>query len=199
MARGEKIRERITVAAFRLFRQKGFLRSGVDEIAAAAGVTKRTLYAHFGSKDELLAQVMAAQAELALDVFRRDFAPDAATARQIIETLFHDLARWASTPRWAGPGFSRLVVELADLPGHPARAIARRHKGELEALLADRLAAAGIRDGRALSRQVWLLMEGAMMMALIHGDPAYVEAAAGAALNLLAGDQAAGGKEGAAS
>ena len=195
MTRGERIRERITVAAFRLFRQKGFLRSGVDEIAAAAGVTKRTLYAHFGSKDELLAQVMAAQAQLALDIFRRDFAPDAATARQIIETLFHDLERWASTPRWAGPGFSRLVVELADLPGHPARAIARRHKGELEALLADRLAAAGVGDGRALSRQVWLLMEGAMMMALIHGDPAYVEAAAGAALSLLAGHQSASGEK----
>jgi hypothetical protein len=37
------------------------------------------------------------------------------------------LSGWASsTPRWSGSGFTRLVVELADLPGHPARAIARR-------------------------------------------------------------------------
>ena len=195
MARGDKTRERIAAAAFRLFRQKGFLRSGVDEIADAAGVTKRTLYAHFGSKDELLARVMATQADLALDVFRTDFAPDAGSAAESVATLCRDRGRWASTPRWAGPGYSRLVAELADLPGHPARAIARRHKGELETLLAERLVLAGIGSGRVLARQIWLLMEGAMMTMLIHGDPAYVEAAAGAALDLLAGHQAAGGKE----
>lgn len=187
MARRDNIRERISAAAFRLFRQKGFLRSGVDEIADAAGVTKRTLYAHFGSKDELLARVMATQAELALDVFRSDFAPDAGNAREIVATLFRDLGRWASTPRWAGPGYSRLAAELADLPGHPARAIARRHKSELETLLAGRLASAGVDDSRVLARQIWLLMEGAMMTMLIHGDPVYIDAAADAALVLLAG------------
>ena len=54
--------------------------------------------------------------------------------------LFQDLAVWADTPRWAGSGFTRLVIELADLPGHPARLIARRHKAMLKAHLAELLA-----------------------------------------------------------
>ncbi len=46
----------------------------------------------------------------------------------MIDGLFSELAVWADKPLWAGSGLTRLVIELADLPGHPARLIARRHK-----------------------------------------------------------------------
>ena len=47
-------RRRILDAAYELFYRKGFSRVGVDEIAELAGITKRSLYYHFESKDELL-------------------------------------------------------------------------------------------------------------------------------------------------
>ena len=53
----ERTRRRILDAAYELFYRKGFARVGVDEMAAFAGLTKRTLYYHFKSKDELLAAV----------------------------------------------------------------------------------------------------------------------------------------------
>jgi hypothetical protein len=78
----------------------------------------------------------------------------------MIDGLFSELAVWADKPRWAGSGFTRLVIELADLPGHPARLIARRHKSMLEAQFADRLAKAGVGLAPELAREIWLLRAG---------------------------------------
>jgi len=63
-------RQAILDAAYGLFRRKGFVRVSMDEIAASAAVTKRTLYYHFTSKDLLLAEVLQAQHALALAAFR---------------------------------------------------------------------------------------------------------------------------------
>ena len=64
-------RRRILDSAYELFYRKGFSRVGVDEIAAFAGVTKRSLYYHFKSKDELLASVLDLHRELALARIRK--------------------------------------------------------------------------------------------------------------------------------
>ena len=53
-------RQRILDAAYAQFRRKGFTRVSMDDIAAAAALTKRTLYYHFRSKDTLLAEVLQA-------------------------------------------------------------------------------------------------------------------------------------------
>ncbi|MEA2795817.1 MAG: hypothetical protein QOI87_3197, partial [Bradyrhizobium sp.] len=133
-------RQAILDAAYGLFRRKGFTRVSMDEIAASAAVTKRTLYYHFASKDVLLAEVLKAQHALALAAFQTFGEGLAGSPETIIDKLFEDLAVWSDQPRWAGSGFTRLVIELADLRGHPARLIARRHKAMLEGHLADLLA-----------------------------------------------------------
>jgi hypothetical protein len=93
---------------------------------------------------------------------------------------------WASkTPRWSGSGFTRLVVELADLPGHPARAIARRAKATTESWLTGLLEAARVPLPQERACELMLLMEGAMALMLIHGNRSYIEAAARAAKRLV--------------
>ena len=99
--------------------------------------------------------------------------------------MFDDLAVWSDTPRWAGSGFTRLVVELADLPGHPARLVARRHKALLEKHLADLLAQAGAAEPADIAREIWLLSEGAITLMLVHGHRRYAAAAGRAAVKLL--------------
>lgn len=178
-------RQRILDAAYRLFRQRGFGRVSMDEIAAAARLTKRTLYHHFRSKDDLLADVLRAQDELALQAFRTFGDKLSGSAEAIVAGLFADLAVWADRPRFLGSGFTRLVIELADMPGHPARAIARRHKAKLEGCLADLLAESGVAQARELARAVWLLSEGAISLILVHGDRGYAAAAAKAAMTLV--------------
>jgi AcrR family transcriptional regulator len=183
---GERTRQRILDAAYRLFRGRGYVRVSMDEIAARTGVTKRTLYYHFDSKDALLAAMLEAQHQLALAAFKTFGDRLSGSPQAIVKAMFDQLAVWSDRPRWVGSGFTRLVVELADLPGHPARAIARRHKAMLEGHLADLLAAAGIPSPRVRAREIWLLSEGAISLILVHGDHRYAEAAARAAARLIA-------------
>jgi AcrR family transcriptional regulator len=183
---GEATRERILESAYTAFRRRGYARVSMDEIAAAAGVTKRSVYHHFRSKDDLLAAVLTAQHELSLAAFRTFGDGLAGSPEAIVEALFAQLEAWADRPRWAGSGFTRAAVELADLPGHPARAVARRHKAALETELREVLRRSGIEAADEIAREIWLLSEGAISLMLVHADPSYAEAGASAARRLLA-------------
>ena len=184
----EQTRQSILEAAYGLFRRKGFVRVGVDEVAVAAGVTKRTLYNHFGSKDALLAAVLASQHEKTFAAFQTFGEELSGSAEDIVDALFRKLALWSAKPRWAGSGFTRLVIELADLPGHPARAVAHQHKAALEEYLAEMLSKADVMSPADRAREIWLLAEGAMVLILIHGDRSYADAAARAAKRLVRPD-----------
>src|SRR6516162_8831363 len=157
----------------------------MDEIASATRVTKRTLYQHFESKDALLAAVLKENHELSIMAFKTFSDRMTGTASQMINSLFEGLIDWADTPLFAGSGFTRLAIELADLPGHPARSIARQHKAALEQYLAELLAKANVKSPHDRAREISLLAEGATAMILIHGDRNYADAAAAAAKRLL--------------
>ena len=176
-------RQRVLDAAYSLFWRQGFLRVSMDDIAARAGITKRALYQHFQSKDDLIAAALAHCSELAIQRLRGFRRPT--KWAEWIDSFFTELSDWAAKPRWSGGGFTRVVVELADLRGHPARAIARQHKLAVERWLTEALAAARVVSPRDHAREVMLLMEGAMVLMLIHGDRGYAQAAARAAKALV--------------
>jgi AcrR family transcriptional regulator len=178
-------RRRILDAAYELFYRRGFSRVGVDEIAAFSGITKRSLYYHFKSKDELLAAVLDLQHELALARIRKYETRYRGAPDDIIDVLFSELARWMARPGFAGAGFTRIVMELADLPGHPAHAAARRHKSAVEGWYTELFAREKVASPGELARDVALLTEGAMALALVHRDRTYVMAAARAAKRLV--------------
>jgi hypothetical protein len=77
------------------------------------------------------------------------------------------------------------VVELADLPGHPARQIAHKAKATTELWLSSRLKEARVARADERARQILLLSEGAMALTLIHGGTAYIEAARSTAQQLV--------------
>ena len=180
-----KTRQTILDAAYLRFRRSGYTRVSLDEIAAAARVTKRTLYYHFRSKDDLLEAVLEGQHELALVAFRTFGDRLSGTAEEIVQSMFDDLAVWSTRPDFAGTGFTRFVIELADLPGHPARVIARRHKALLETQLVEVLKRAKVPAPEKRARELIVLSEGAVVMLLIHRDRRYVAAAAEVAKQLV--------------
>jgi AcrR family transcriptional regulator len=180
-------RERIYAAAYALFYRKGFQRTSLDDIAAKAGVTKRTLYYHVRSKDDLAGAMLAHQHGFVLAEMSR-WMGEAATPRRLVDQLFASVARWmapADKRRWTGSGFTRMAMELADLPGHPARIATRRHKSAVQAELARRLTACGARNAADVAAQLQMLLEGAMILMLIHGDVRYAKLAAAAARQLV--------------
>lgn len=178
-------------AAYTLFYQSGFIRTGVDSIANAAGITKRTLYQHFGSKDELIEVVLEHQHQMALERIRQWADYITGKPDQMVTTLFTKLAQWAAGPDWQGSGFTRAAVEFADMPGHPARIAARRQKEKVEVYLVEKFAAHDLNDAAQLVREIMLLLEGCQSLALIHGNLDYIDAARHAALILVKNYQSA--------
>lgn len=181
----DRTRRRIMDAAYALFRERGYTRVSVDEISAAAGITKRTLYSHFNSKDSLLEAVLDGQHTMAFAAFQTFGRNLSGGPEQVVRTFFQELRKWSGKPRFAGSGFTRLAMELADLPGHPARRIASKHKKLLEGHLVEVLAKAGLANAEKHGRQIWTLSEGVTALAVIHGDRNYCAAAEEAALALI--------------
>jgi AcrR family transcriptional regulator len=177
-------RKDIIEAADELFYAGSFRAVSVDEIAAKAGVTKKTLYYHFRSKDELFAAYLEARNLPTLARFQQWAGTDG-TILERLERMFRRLGRCANIPKWKGCGFIRATGELANSPGHPAILIARSHKANFEKWLAASLAAEGYEDCAALAQSLMVLVDGAVTQILLHRKPSYAHAAARAAKALL--------------
>src|SRR5438105_4712171 len=126
-ALGETTRERIIAAASRLFYGEGIKSVSVDAVAAKAGVTKRTLYYHFKSKDDLVAAYLAGRDQPNMVLFQRWFAETDGELADKTRGIFMHLAQSARHPKWKGCGFLRTSAELANMPGHPAIRIGAAH------------------------------------------------------------------------
>lgn len=182
---GSPTRKRILDAATKLFYGEGIGRVSVDSVAAKAGVTKRTLYYHFRSKDDLIAAYLEARDQPNLALMARWFEEADGDLPAKVAAIFTNLARAARHPKWKGCGFLRTAAELAAMPGHPAIRIGARHKRNFETWMAGEFARAGLANARELARQVVVLMDGAFSIMLVHRDPQYVEAAGRAAAALI--------------
>jgi AcrR family transcriptional regulator len=146
-------RERILSAATKLFYGEGIRAVSVDAVAAKAGVTKRTLYYHFTSKDELVAAYLAARDQPNLALFKGWFAETGGGPAAKVRGIFDQLGRSARHPKWKGCGFLRTSAELANMPGHPAIKIGAAHKKRFEDWLRGELEAAGLGDGSQLAHR----------------------------------------------
>ncbi len=184
-------RERIIEAAGKLFHSEGIRAVSVDAVAEKAGLTKRTLYYHFRSKDDLIAAYLETRDQPNLAVFKRWFNETAGDVPDKVQGIFRNLARSARHPKWKGCGFLRTSVELINLPGHPAIVAGRKHKKRVEdwlcSVFEEKLAAEA---ARLLARQIILLLDGAFAVVLLHRDPTYMESAGEAAAALVAGSVA---------
>lgn len=181
-------RDRILQAARKLFHQDGIRAVSVDAIAEKAGLTKRTLYYHFRSKDDLIAAHLEARDQPNLALFKRWFEDADGSVAEKVAGIFRHLARSAQSGKWKGCGFLRTSVELVNLPGHPALVVARAHKKRVEDWLSTIFLEAGAGVYAAsLARQIMLLLDGSFAVVLLHRDPSYMETAAEAAIRLISG------------
>ncbi|MEI2299613.1 TetR/AcrR family transcriptional regulator [Ensifer sp. MJa1] len=186
MAKTEKsTRETIVAAAAKLFYAEGIRAVSVDAVAEEAGVTKRTLYYHFESKDELIAAYLEGRDQPNLKLFQTWFGDAEGDLPVKVEAIFVALARAARHPKWKGCGFLRTSAELAKMPGHPAIRIGAAHKKKFEAWMAETFAAAGATEPAMLARQILLLLDGSFAVVLLHRDAGYMEAAGKAAATLV--------------
>jgi AcrR family transcriptional regulator len=161
---------RIAALAAEQFHEHGITATGVDALSRAAGISKRTLYERFGSKDGL---IVAAFESLDLPVFELFTLPAEAasdTPRGQLEAFFVQLEAMVRLPEFRGCPFSNAAAELAD-DDHPAHAVVRRHKERIRRWLLRRAREAGAAQPEQLSRQLMLVYAGAQSQALVEGSP----------------------------
>lgn len=164
---------RIAAVAAERFHECGITATGVAELSRAAGVSKRTLYQRFGSKEGL---VTAAYDSLDLPVYQMLTATidaEVSDPREQLEAFFAQLGPILGSPEFRGCPFTNAASELPD-PNHPAHAVVRRHKERVRRWLRERAKAAGAKDPGTLSRRLMLVFAGAQAEALIEqsGRPA---------------------------
>jgi AcrR family transcriptional regulator len=170
--------ERILVTADRLFYLKGIRAIGVDTIAAEIGISKRTLYNHFPSKDALIQAYLKRR-------FVAARASDKPPVEQILAT-FDSLERRFSAKDFRGCPFVNAVAELGP-EDRSVKKIAKAFKESRRVWFRDLLLQLGATDAERLSTQLVLLVDGAIAQDLVRDDPAVARAAKEAAKVLLQG------------
>jgi AcrR family transcriptional regulator len=153
-------RERILAAARALFYARGIRAVSVDEIAAAAGTNKMTLYRHFESKDRLIAEYLrelATEADSFWDEAARTHPGD---ARAQLEAWLNHLCRSMADPENRGCALANAAVEIREKE-HPGREIIELHKRGQREHIAKLCREAGFRDSEKLADEIYLLLEGA--------------------------------------
>ena len=159
--------ERIAALAATRFHEDGIAATGVEALSRAAGISKRTLYERFGSKEGL---IVAAYESLDLPVYRMFTAAIEAEVegpRAQLEAFFAQLEPIVGSPDFRGCPFTNAASELSD-PDHPAHAVVRRHKERIRKWLRDRARAAGAANPERLSRQLMLVFTGLQSQALVE-------------------------------
>ena len=168
--------ERILAAADKLFYAQGIRAIGVDTIASEAGVSKRTLYNHYPSKDALIAAYLTAR-------FTHPPPSDAPAAQQILGA-FDRLERIFASGSYRGCPYVNAVTELGN-PKHAAAGIAIQFKEQRRQWFKSLLERLKVRDPETLATQLQILAEGALATALVRGDPSIARSARSAAEVLL--------------
>jgi AcrR family transcriptional regulator len=154
-------RERLLTAARELCDAEG-VTVGVDAILRHAGVARRSLYDHFGGKDQLIATMLRDSANEDEQRYRRFLDRGGDDPRARVLALFDALDEVTSAPGYRGCRFSRAEFALTS-PEHPAHVETRRHKRTIRALLRDELVRLGNAHPDQAADQLQLLVEGVLI------------------------------------
>jgi AcrR family transcriptional regulator len=170
------MKERILQTADRLFYLDGIRAVGVDTIAAEIGISKRTLYNHFPSKDALITAYLERR-------FVNARPSDKSPVEQILGT-FDSLERRFSAKDFRGCPFVNAVAELGS-KDRAVKKIAVAFKESRRLWFRARLEELGVAGADALATQLQLLVDGSIALDLVRDDPGMARAAKEAARVLL--------------
>lgn len=179
-------RERILAAAARRFYADGIAATGIDTITAEAGVAKMSLYNNFASKAALVEAYVDARHDEWLGLCLARSAAASSPAERVLAVFdaYLDHAAAAYDHGFRGCGLLNAAAELGT--DDPARAAVRRHKEEVEVILAERLAeAAGPERAVGLAEHLSFLLEGAVARAGLEGGDTRLVRARAIAADLL--------------
>jgi AcrR family transcriptional regulator len=169
--------ERLLDVACEMFCRDGIHATGIDRILASAGVSKMTLYAHFGSKDGLLREVLLREGASWRAEFETRIDATGADAAARLAAIPDALRAWFEGGRFYGCAFMNAAAEHSK--GEPwLRAMAADHHRQILDYLGRLTAAAGHAEPAMLARQILLVLDGAIAALMVSGDAGVLDIAA---------------------
>lgn len=163
-------RQQILETASELFYQKGIQYVGINEVIAASGVAKRTLYRWFPSKDLLIEAVMTHRAAQWIRWFETAISEHGNTPKERLLATFDVLREWYASPNFRGCPFINAVLEIADA-SHKAHHVSINLRESIRQIIVRLAAEAGVKNPDFFSQQYLLLIGGASLMATIEQSP----------------------------
>jgi AcrR family transcriptional regulator len=157
---------------------------GIDRIIAEAGVAKMSLYKYFKSKDDLILAVLQHREESVLGFFRAAMEQHGRKTRIPLRAFFAALKDFFESPGFRGCPFQNAAVELAD-PNHPGTEFVRGHKQHFSQFLRGLVEETVGKSAAKVAPAVSILVEGAIMTAVIQGSPTAADVACDAAMKLV--------------
>jgi len=178
-----RTRAAIVEAATPVLYERGLDGVGVAELCTRLGVSKETLYRHFGTKDGLVQAVLEARSERVHGWLAAAVAAAGDDPADQLAAVFDALGRWYSEPAFRG---CAMVNAAAQHHVGPVRTLTARHLNRYLDLFTGIAGRAGAADPDVLGRQLLMLVEGATVVAAHHGAAGVGAQARSAALALLA-------------
>jgi AcrR family transcriptional regulator len=164
-------RDRLLRIADQLFYARGLHAVGIDEIIEKSGAAKATLYAHFPTKDDLIASYLRQRSARWREHLTARLAKVQGTPVDRIDSVFATLAEGCGTPGFRGCPFINAAVEYPD-PRHPASLAASEHRQWILHLFRSLVREAGIRQPDRVAAQLALLYDSAMVGTQMNRNPA---------------------------
>jgi AcrR family transcriptional regulator len=180
----ESARGRLLSAATRLFCKNGINATGIDAIIKEAGTAKTTLYKLFGSKTNLVHVVLETEGKQWREWFMAAIESGGGSAQAKLARIFPALKDWFRQERFYGCPFINAVGEH-DKDQKQLRAIAMRHKKVVLAYIEKLASEMGAAEPEMLAHQLALLMDGAIVAAMVSRDPGVADTAGLAASSLF--------------
>jgi len=179
------VRRQILDAAAKLFYRHGVNGVGIDAILAEARASSRSLYQHFRSRDGLALAFLEKRDGDWLAWFTGAVNGAGGDAEARLLAIFDALDEWFRRPEFRGCAFINVAGEVADSE-HPLRRVAARHKHALLDFIRAIAREGAFSDSETLAREIFLLVEGAIVSALVLAAPEAAKIAQNAAASLIA-------------
>jgi AcrR family transcriptional regulator len=158
---------RLVASAIELFYSHGFHEVGLDQIIAAAGVTKTTFYKHFESLQDLMVEAVRVRDDWEMQAWDRAVRQVAGDdPRRQLLGVCDVMDTWFNDPSFAGCMFINTASEFPSA-SHPEAAA--QHKRRMRDVFRDLAAKAGVADADAFADQFTALVEGTLVPRQVHG------------------------------
>ncbi|HSA58315.1 MAG TPA: TetR/AcrR family transcriptional regulator [bacterium] len=177
-------REEIIQRAFKIFYDGGFHATGVDTLLADSGISKRTLYKYFRSKEELIAAIVEHYQNLLFQDVSKEMVKRSSDPKEQILYLFDQKREEFEAKNYNGCFAVNAKLEFEGKDKQIEAACKTLYE-KLEEFVAALCTQAKCKQPKKVARQIMILFEGAVVLGQMHRDPSIPETAKKLARELL--------------